>query len=201
MDATPLQLVFALAAGLGLAAACGLRVFAPLLVLGLAGRFGHLPLASGFAWASATPALVALGVATVLEIAAYSVPWLDHALDTIATPAAILAGILAVAAVSGALPPWLRWSAAVVGGGGLAGLTQGASVLLRLKSGALTGGLANPVVSTGEGVGAIGLAVIAVLVPVVALVLVALLLVGAFRLVHRLVFGRKKAETLAQATP
>lgn len=194
MDQPNVQLVLALAAGLGLAAACGLRVFAPLLVLGLAGRFGHLPLASGFVWASSVPALVALGFATVLEIGAYYIPWLDHALDAIATPAALIAGVLAVAAVTGAMPPWLRWSTAIVGGGGLAGLMQGASVLLRLKSGALTGGLGNPVVSTGEWVGAIGLAIVAVLVPVLALVVVALLLVGAFRLAHRFVFGRKQAE-------
>lgn len=194
MDQPNVQLVLALAAGLGLAAACGLRVFAPLLVLGLAGRFGHLPLASGFAWAASGPAIVALGFATVLEIGAYYIPWLDHALDTIATPAALLAGVLAVAAVTGQLPPWLRWSTAIIGGGGLAGLTQGASVLLRLKSGALTGGLGNPVVSTGEWVGAIGLAIVAVLLPLLALVVVGFLLVGAFRLAHRLVFGRKQAE-------
>ena len=194
-----MQLVLALAAGLGLAAACGLRVFAPLLVLGLAGRFGHLPLASGFAWASSGPAIVALGFATVLEIGAYYIPWLDHALDTIATPAALLAGVLAVAAVTGQLPPWLRWSTAIIGGGGLAGLTQGASVLLRLKSGALTGGLGNPVVSTGEWVGAIGLAIVAVLLPLLALVVVVFLLIGAFRLAHRMVFGRKQAEAARAA--
>ena len=199
MDQPNVQLVLALAAGLGLAAACGLRVFAPLLVLGLAGRFGHLPLASGFVWASSVPALIALGFATVLEIGAYYVPWLDHALDAIATPAALVAGVLAVAAVSGALPPWLRWSTAIIGGGGLAGLTQGASVLLRLKSTATTGGLANPLVSTGEWVGAIGLAIVAVLVPVLALIAVALLLVSVFRFAHRLVFGKRKAEAVARS--
>ena len=199
MNSSPTEIVFALAAGLALAAACGLRVFAPLLVLGLAGRFGHLPVASGFVWAESTPALVALGFATVLEIAAYYVPWLDHALDAIATPAALVAGVFAVAAVSGALPPWLRWALAILGGGGLAGLTQGASVLMRLKSGALTGGLANPVVSTGEWVGAIGLALLAVLLPVAALAIVVALIVLGFRLAHRLVFGRKKAEAVAGA--
>ncbi len=199
MDQPNVQIALALAAGLGLAAACGLRVFAPLLVLGLAGRFGHLPIASGFAWSTSVPALIALGFATVLEIGAYYVPWLDHALDAIATPAALIAGVLAVAAVSGALPPWLRWSTAIIGGGGLAGLTQGASVLLRLKSGALTGGLGNPVVSTGEWIGSIGLAIVAVLIPIVALAIVALLLVGVFRVAHRFVFGRKKAEAVARS--
>lgn len=197
MNADTFQLVVALAAGLGLAAACGLRVFAPLLVLGLAARFGHLPLAAGFAWASSAPALVALGFATLLEITAYYVPWLDHLLDTIATPVAVMAGMLAVAAVAGDLPPWLRWSAAIIGGGGLAGLTQGASVLLRLKSTATTGGLANPIVATGEWVGAIALAILAVLLPFLALALIALTLFALFRLAHRLVFGRRSGEAVS----
>jgi hypothetical protein len=185
-----------LGAGVGLAAACGLRVFAPLLVLGLAARFGHLPLAHGFEWAASTPALVALGLATVLEITAYYVPWLDHALDTIATPVALMAGAVAMVAVLGDLPPWLRWSVGLVAGGGLAGLTQGASVLLRLKSLAMTGGIANPAVSTGEWVGAFVLAILAVMLPLLALVLVVLGVFAVFGAAKRLAFGHR-ARTAA----
>ena len=189
MNVEPFQIVLAVSAGLGLAAACGLRVFAPLLVLGLAARFGPLNLSPGFDWASSTPGLIVLGVATVVEIGAYYVTWLDHALDAIATPIAVVAGICVVAAVIGDLPPWLRWSVALIGGGGLAGLTQAASVLLRLKSTATTGGLGNPAVATGEWVGAVTLAVVAVLVPLLALAAVAFLawlaLRGARRLARR----------------
>jgi hypothetical protein len=185
MNANALEILFALGAGLGLAAACGLRVFAPLLVLGLAARFGHLPLSHEFAWAAGTPALISLGLATALEITAYYVPWLDHALDVIATPLALIAGALAVAAVVGDLPPSLRWGLAVIGGGGLAGLTQAASVLLRLKSTATTGGLANPVVATGEWVGALTLAVVAVLLPLLALAVVVLAMVWVIRSARR----------------
>jgi hypothetical protein len=185
-----MDLLLAFGAGLALAAACGLRVFAPLFVLGLAARFGGAPLGANFGWLAATPALVTLGVATVVEIAAYHVPWLDHALDAIATPAAVLAGTVVVAGSLAHLPPWLGWSLGLVGGGGIAGLTQGATVLLRLKSLALTGGAGNPVVSTGEGIGAIGLSLLAILVPLVAITLVVLMLVGVFALAHRLAFGR-----------
>jgi len=142
------------AVGLGLAAACGFRVFVPLLIASLAAHFGRLPLANGFDWLASVPALVALGTATVLEVGAYYVPWLDHALDVVATPTAVLAGMLAAASVVTDLPPLLKWSTVIIGGGGAAGLIQGASVLLRLKSGALTGGLANPLVSTAELAGA-----------------------------------------------
>ncbi len=153
--------------GLALAAACGFRVFAPLLIAGTAAHTGHLTLATDFAWLSTTPALVALGTAAVLEIGAYFVPWLDHALDLLATPTAVVAGILASVAVMIDLPPPLRWGIGVIGGGVIAGVVQGSTVLLRTKSTALTGGLGNPVVAAGETAGAIGVALLAILVPMV----------------------------------
>jgi hypothetical protein len=184
------EAVLSVAAGLGLAAACGFRVFVPLLIAGTAARTGHLPLATGFAWLGSWPALMGFGVATLLEVGAYYVPWLDHALDTVATPAAVLAGMLASASVLPDLPPLLKWSVTLIGGGGLAGLIQGASVLLRLKSAAFTGGLANPVVSTGELVGASVTALLAVVIPVFCLIAVVAVIVLGFRASGRLMFGR-----------
>ncbi|MES2305017.1 MAG: DUF4126 domain-containing protein [Gemmatimonadota bacterium] len=185
-----IELLLALGAGLGLAAACGFRVFVPLLVAAVASRSGHLPLSNGFSWLATTPAIVALGCATLLELAAYTFPWVDHALDTVATPAAVVAGILASAAVMVDLPPSLRWAVSIVGGGAAAGLVQGASVLLRLKSTAFTGGLANPLVALVEAIGGVGVALLAVLLPLVALIAVVVLLVVVFRGAGRVVFGR-----------
>jgi hypothetical protein len=182
------------AVGLGLAAACGFRVFVPLLIASLAAHFGHLPLAGGFEWLASLPALLALGTATVLEIGAYYMPWLDHALDLVATPAAVLAGMLATASVATDLPPLLKWSTVIIGGGGAAGLIQGASVLLRLKSGLLTGGLANPLLATVELLGAGTTALLAILLPFVCLGLVLVLLATAFRAAGRLLFGRPSAR-------
>ncbi|MCC7055550.1 MAG: DUF4126 domain-containing protein [Gemmatimonadaceae bacterium] len=153
--------------GIGVAAACGFRVFVPLLALGLAGRAGVIPLNDSFVMLSTLPALVALGTAAVLEVVAYYVPWLDNALDVAAAPAAVVAGVLASAAAITDLPPVLAWGIALIGGGGAAGLLHGATSLLRLKSTAVTGGAANPVVSTGELVGSIVTAALALLVPVV----------------------------------
>lgn len=185
--------LLSLAIGLGLAAACGFRVFVPLLMASVAARVGHLPLAAGFGWLASLPALLALATATVLEVGAYYIPWLDHALDTIATPTAVLAGILASASVVTQLPPILKWSAAIIGGGGAAGLIQGASVLFRLKSSVLTGGLGNPVVSTAELVGAIGTALLALVWPLVCLIIVVALVIIAFRATGHLLFGRHPA--------
>jgi hypothetical protein len=187
-----LELILSVAIGLALAAACGLRVFAPIFLLGLAAHFGRLHLASGFAWASTTPALVALGTATVVEIVAYYVPWLDHALDVISAPAALMAGAIATVAVLGDLPPWLRWTTGLIAGGGLAGLAKGASALLRVKSRATTGGLANPVVATGESAGAVGISLLALVVPLLALALVVIMVVLVFRAAHHIAFGGRR---------
>ncbi len=183
--------LISVAVGLGLAAACGFRIFVPLLVASVAGYTGRLPLAGGFEWVGSLPALVAFATATVLEIGAYYVPWLDHALDAVATPAALVAGILASAAVITDLPPLLKWGAALVGGGGVAGLIQGTSVLFRLKSTTLTGGVANPVVATAELIGATGTALLAIFLPLLCLAAVIGLIILAFRATGRLLFGRR----------
>ena len=181
------------ALGIGLAAATGFRVFVPLLVAGLAAHFGHLPLSDGFQWLASTPALVALGTAAVFEVLAYYIPGVDHVLDVIASPATVAAGIVASAAVMTDLPPSILWPVAIIGGGGIAGLTKGSTALLRAKTGIMTGGLANPAVSTAETVGATGLSLFALALPVLCLLLVIALLVWATRKAGKILFGRRTA--------
>jgi Domain of unknown function (DUF4126) len=180
------------ALGIGLAAATGFRVFLPLLIAGLAAHFGHLPLSEHFEWLGSTPALVTLGTAAAFEILAYYVPGLDHLLDVLASPAALVAGIVASAAVMTDLPPSILWPVAIIGGGGIAGMTKGGTALVRAKSGLMTGGLANPVVSTLETVGATGLTLFAIALPVVALVVVVGLLVWVARKAGRWLWGRHR---------
>lgn len=194
----------AILAGVGLAAACGFRVFLPLFVAALAVRAGidgvggfefATLLGDDLDWIGSTPALITLGVATVLEIGAYYVPWVDNALDTIATPAAILAGTLvAFSLFPGTGGTGLDWALAAIAGGGTAGLIQGASTLLRGTSTATTGGLGNFAVATFELLGSIAASVLAVVLPLVggglALLLAFFLL---FRLGRRLVRRRSPA--------
>ncbi|MBN1522667.1 MAG: DUF4126 domain-containing protein, partial [Candidatus Aureabacteria bacterium] len=87
--------------GIGLSAACGFRVFVPLLGISLASLTGHLELAPGFEWIGSPLALIAFSTATLLEIAAYYIPLVDNFLDTIATPGAILAGTIITASLMG----------------------------------------------------------------------------------------------------
>ena len=191
------QSIVAIAIGLGLAAAAGFRVFVPLLVLGVAARTGHLGLAPGFDWLSTSPALVALGTATLAEVLAYYVPWLDHALDLIATPAAVLAGVLASVSVLGDLPPALRWGVGVIGGGSAAGLVQGATVLARLKSAVTTAGVANPLVATVELVGSLVTSLLSFVIPFLVLGAVAIFCIVIFAISHRVAFGRRRARDAA----
>jgi hypothetical protein len=173
-----MNVITSVAVGIGLAAACGFRIFVPFLVMGAAARLGWLPLSAGFAWLGSDEALLALAVATGLEAAAYKIPWLDHLLDLLASPAAVLAGALAAGAVVTDLPPLLRFAVAVVGGGGAAAMVQGATVLARLKSTAMTGGLGNPLIALAELVGSILTSILALVVPFFVLFFLAALVGG-----------------------
>jgi Domain of unknown function (DUF4126) len=183
-----LETLYHILIGLGLAAACGFRVFVPLLVMGLASRagIGHLELGESFAWIGSTPALIAFGAATVLEIAGYYVPWIDNLLDAVATPTAIVAGVLVTASSVAEMDPFLRWTLAIVGGGGTTAVFQGITAVARQVSSFTTGGLGNPVLATAEAGGSALLSVLAITVPVLAILLVVTLLYfGVKRLLFR----------------
>jgi hypothetical protein len=141
--------LLALAAGVGIAAACGLRAFLPLLFLGIATRFGLIHLRAGSDWLATDLALIALGIATLLEIAADKIPVVDHALDAVATVLRPVAAWLGAFAVLGQWPaPWSQIAALV-----LAGLTLGIHALkstVRIGSTATTLGHANPLLSGVE---------------------------------------------------
>lgn len=171
--------------GVALAAACGFRVFAPLFAMGLAARGGVLRLSADFAWAASDPALCCLGAATAAEIAAYFVPWVDNALDSIAAPAAVVAGVLVTAACAVDMPAWLKWTLALIAGGGAAGAMQLATSVTRAASTALTGGLGNPAFGALESGAAVALAALAIFLPLLALGACAALLVLASRRLSR----------------
>lgn len=163
----------AVVVGIGLAAATGFRVFLPLLVAGVAARWGALPLSDGFHWLGSTGALITLATASGVEVAAYYIPGLDHLLDVLAAPATFVAGVIASASVMVDVPPAILWPVAVIGGGGAAATTKMASAVVRAKAGLFTAGLANPIVATVETVGAAIIAALAIVVPVTGLFVLA----------------------------
>jgi hypothetical protein len=182
--------ILSIALGVGLAAATGFRIFLPLLLAGIAARFGWIPLNEGFAWLQSTPALMTLGTAAAFETLAYYIPGIDHLLDVIAGPAAVVAGVIASASVMTDVAPGLMWPLAIIAGGGVAGLTKGGSALIRAKTGIATGGLGNPIVSTAETAGATVLSVLAIALPLLCLLLVVLVLFWSARRIVRFFAAR-----------
>jgi len=180
------------AVGIGLSAACGFRVFVPLLVLNLASLTGHLHLGPGFEWMGSPHATVAFGTATLAEILAYYIPWLDHILDLIASPAAIIAGTIVTASMVLEMSPFLKWTLAIIAGGGAAAIVQGVTVALRTKSSALTAGMGNPLVATGELAGSVITALLAIIVPILCLILISLLCIFVTWKIGRFFLGRIK---------
>ena len=184
-DPNVFELILNLCLGLGLSAACGFRIFVPLLVMSVAAHSGQLSLSSDFEWIGSTPALITLGVATVLEIAAYYVPWVDNLLDLVGAPAAVIAGIVATASAVSGMEPMLQWTTAVIAGGGAAGVVHGSMALVRKASSLTTLGFGNPVISTAEAGGSVALSVMAIFVPFLAVGLVLVAVVALFRLAAR----------------
>ena len=174
--------------GLGLSAATGLRTFLPLLILGLAARFGLFgaTINPHAAWMHSTPALIALGVATLAELLADKVPIVDHALSAMGTVTRPLAGALAAGAVFSQADPAVAILAGIVIGAPTALAFHSAQTGARLLSTTTTGGLGNPFVSILEDIASAMLSVMALLAPYLAAIAVGLLLLLGFRARARL---------------
>jgi hypothetical protein len=167
-----METILAVITGIGLSAACGFRVFVPLFALNLASMYGYIHLAQGFEWIGGYYATIAFALATILEIIAYYVPWLDNIMDAIASPVSIIAGTIATASVITDMPASVKWMVAIIAGGGIAGLLQGSTTALRAKSSLFSGGLGNPLVATLELIGSAVIAFLAIILPIIGFILV-----------------------------
>ena len=197
-----MDVIVAICAGVALAAACGFRVFLPLLGLSVGVATDALNAGPGMEWVGSPTALIVLGVASALEVAAYYIPVVDHLLDTIASPAAVVAGTV----VAGVLLPFgdeihpaVKWAAALIAGGGAAGVVQAGTVATRALSGATTGTVANPVVATIENVCSLVLSILAVVVPIVAALVVVLVIAWVVRAIGR--WRRRRAARAGAMEP
>ena len=186
------ELIVAVAIGIGLSAACGFRVFVPMLAASIAAKTGIFQLNEGFQWLAGWPALISFGTATIVEIMAYYIPFVDNLLDTITTPLAVGAGTLLLTSVLPIDNDLLKWITGFIFGGGSAATIQGGTALTRLASSKLTAGIGNPVVATGEHAAAIGTSVLSLVMP---LIIAAIVIVAITYLLMKFgvkIFGRKK---------
>lgn len=166
--------------GVGLAAACGLRAFVPVLGLALASKAGWVQLGPGVAWLGSWPAIAGLTLACSVEILGSIVPAVNHALDALAAPVATVAGGVVMASQLGSVPglpdlgvvqvasidPMLTWGAALIAGGGIAAAVHAGSATARAGSSALSGGLLSPIYGLIESLASIAASVLAFVVPV-----------------------------------
>lgn len=172
--------------GIGLSASVGFRVFVPLFALSLASYFNVWELNESWQWIGSLTAVITLGVATLVEIFAYYIPYVDNALDSIAIPLAAIAGTAVMVSTVADLSPVITWALAIIAGGGTAAAVAGSSGATRLASTASTGGLANPVVSTIETGTSVVMSVLSIFIPVIAFIFVIVILYLIYRLYKKI---------------
>ena len=170
-----LDLFLSILMGLGLSASCGFRIFTPFLIMGIASQTGYLSLSPSFLWVADTYAIITFAIATIVEIGAYYIPWLDNMLDTIATPTAAIAGTLATASVAPEMSPLMHWTIAAIGGGGISTGVKLGSAAIRGASTLTTAGTGNFMVSSAETSSSFTVSVIAIAMPILVLLLLAVL--------------------------
>ena len=168
--------------GVGLSASVGFRVFLPLFALSLAAFFDVWELNESWQWIGSTAALITLGVATLVEIAAYYIPYVDNLLDSVAVPLAALAGTAVMLSTVADLSPVVTWALAIIAGGGTAAAVAGTSSTTRLASTATTGGLGNPIVATLETGTSVVMSVVSIFMPILAIILVVFILFIIYKL-------------------
>lgn len=170
-----MEIALAIMAGIALSATSGFRVFVPFLILSIANLTGLLDLNQSFAWIGTYPALATFGVATLVEILAYFIPWVDNVLNAISAPASVVAGTVLTYALIGELSPALAWIISIIGGGGASLATRVISGILHAGSTAASGGTANPAVSLAESAGSVVMSVLAIIAPFIVILLLLLL--------------------------
>jgi len=181
-----MEIALAIMAGIALSATSGFRVFVPFLILSIANLTGLLELNQSFAWIGTYPALATFGVATIVEILAYFIPWVDNVLNAISAPASVIAGTILTYALVGDLAPGLAWVISIIGGGGVSLISRAISGIIHTGSTAASAGTANPAVSLAESVGTVVMSILAIVAPIVVILLLLLLISWAIKTYKRL---------------
>lgn len=181
-----IETILSIFLGIGLSASVGFRVFVPLFALSLASYFNVWELNDSWEWIGSLTAVVTLGVATLVEIFAYYIPYIDNLLDSIAIPLAAIAGTAVMVSTVADLSPVITWALAIIAGGGTAAAVAGSSGATRLASTTTTGGIANPVVSTIETGTSVVMSAFSIFIPALAFIFVIIILYIIFRLYKKI---------------
>lgn len=187
--------MIALATGLGLATASGLNAYLPLLTIGIFARLGWIELASPFDLLTNVFVLLIIAALAALDFVGDKVPAVDSALHAAGLVIAPIVGAILALASQGELA---TINPILVGAAGLiaAGSTHAARAAARPVVTAATAGTGNMVVSAAEDGAALLVSVLAILVPALAIILVIVLALVAFRFFRGASRVWRKKETV-----
>jgi len=188
-------LLLGTASAFGLAAAAGMNTTLPLLMLGLAARFGLLTLVAPYDALTSTIALVGLGIVAAVEIGADKTPGADTVVHLIQGPLTLGAGAILFASQNSMIQD-VSPGLAILVGLFTAGGVHGVRTVIRPLVNMGTLGVGGPVVSVLEDIGAVLLTILAILAPIIAVVVligVVICLVFAARPLARRLLARRRA--------
>lgn len=187
-------LLLGTASAFGLAASAGLNTSLPLLMVGLAARFGLLSLAAPYDALGSDVALIGLAIVAVAEIAADKIPAIDTVVQVLQGPLTLAAGAILFASQQSIIQdvsPGLALLIGLVTAGGIHTLRAVVRPVVNLG----TMGLGGPVVSAVEDAGAFSLAGLAILAPILGIVLLVVVTILMARLVSTALTRRRRLST------
>jgi hypothetical protein len=170
-------LLLGTASAFGLAAAAGLNTTLPLLILGLAARFGLLTLVAPYDALASDIALIGLGVVAAGEIAADKVPGADSVVQILQGPLTLGAGAILFASQNSLIQD-VSPGLAILVGLLTAGGVHTVRAMIRPVVNLGTMGFGGPVASALEDIGAVLVSVLAILAPLLAILALLLLALG-----------------------
>ncbi|MFC9974113.1 DUF4126 domain-containing protein [Spirillospora sp. NPDC127200] len=199
--------MLAVLTGLGLSAAAGLNAYIPLLVVGVLGRYTDLVrLPAEFDWLANGWVLGTLALLLAAEVVLDKVPVVDTVNDAVQTVVRPAAGGAVFAATDAAARldsssfmqdnPWIGWALGIM----VALVVHVTKATVRPVVNAGTLGTGAPVVSTVEDTVSLGMSLLAILVPVAALVVLAVLAYAALRMLRAAHRRRRRRATGSAAT-
>ncbi|WP_031460938.1 DUF4126 domain-containing protein [Chloroflexus sp. MS-G] len=178
-----METIIALASSLGLATATGLNAYLPLLTVSVLSRLGLIQLSEPFDLLSHPITMVVLAILALIDFIGDKVPAVDSVLHIIGLVISPIAGaIVALATATDAVSihPAVVAVAAIIAATG----TQSARTSIRPAVTAATGGTANPFVSFLEDALSFVLSLLAIFLPMVALIIALILGFVAFRFIR-----------------
>lgn len=189
-----MEIMMAIIIGICLSATSGFRVFTPLLVTSVFHHLDWITLTGGFEWIGSMPAIITFSVATLLEVLSNYIPFISSILKAIAVPAAIIAGSLLMAAYIGDMNDFLRWSIAIIAGGGSAGAISTSLVPIKASSELIP--VVGPMgVSFVEDFIAIITPILVFVLPILAFIIISIIFVGLFMITRAILSRRRKVKS------